>query len=77
MRRKLRTQAGRARYQKRQASIEPVFGYLKTVQRCRQLTVRGLEKARAWWRLECAVFNLNKLVRHLGTVERVRALARA
>jgi len=39
--------------------------------------VRGLEKARAWWRLECAVFNLNKLVRHLGTVERVRALARA
>ncbi|MCL6580336.1 MAG: IS1182 family transposase [Firmicutes bacterium] len=67
MRRKLRTKRGRARYKLRQTSVEPVFGHIKEVMRFRQLLLRGKDKARSMWRLQCAAFNLMKLYRaHLS-----------
>lgn len=63
MRRYLHTKAGRRRYRRRQVSVEPVIGYLKTTQRCRQFLTRGLEAVRADWRFHCAVANLAKIIR--------------
>jgi transposase len=67
MARKLRTKRGRARYDRRKETVEPVFGYIKEVQRFRQLLLRGKEKARSMWRFECAVYNLMKMARRLAT----------
>ena len=63
MRRYLRTQTGRRRYRRRQVWVEPVFGYLKTTQQCRQFLLRGLQKVRGDWRFHCAVANLAKILR--------------
>jgi len=67
MARKLRTQRGRAAYARRKAIVEPVFGQLRTVQQGGQLLLRGLDAARAEWRLHCACHNLLKLFRNGGT----------
>jgi transposase len=64
MRRKLQTQAGRQRYRRRMTSVEPVFGILKGVHRCRQFLLRGLAQVRAEWRFHCAVHNLQKILRY-------------
>lgn len=66
MRRYLRTKAGRRRYRRRQTSVEPMIGYLKTTQRCRQFLVRGVEATRSDWRFHCAVANLAKILRSRG-----------
>ena len=66
MARKLRTQRGRAAYARRKAIVEPVFGQIETVQNGRRLLLRGLEAARAEWRLHCACHNLLKLFRAGG-----------
>jgi len=63
MRRKLRTKRGRGRYKLRQTSVEPVFGHIKEAMGFRQVPLRGHDKARSMWRLQCAVFNLMKLYR--------------
>lgn len=61
MRRKLRTQRGRARYKLRQQSVEPVFGQIKWNRGLQQLLLRGLAAAQTSWRFECAVHNLMKM----------------
>lgn len=61
MRRKLRTRRGRACYQLRQQSVEPVFGQIKWNRGLHQLLLRGLQAAKANWRFECAVHNVLKL----------------
>jgi len=67
MRRKLRTKRGRARYKLRQTSVEPAFGNIKEVMGSRQLLLRGKDRARSMWRLQCVAFNLMKLYRaHLS-----------
>lgn len=63
MRRKLRTKSGRKRYKLRQTSVEPVFGYIKEQLGLRRFLVRGIDKARSWWRFTCAVHNLLKIFR--------------
>ena len=63
MARKLRTRRGRARYDRRKETVEPVFGYIKQVQGFRQLLLRGRDKARSMWRFHCAVYNLMKILR--------------
>ena len=63
MRRKLRTKRGRARYNLRQTSAEPVFGHIKEPMGFRQVPLRGQDKARSMWRPQCAAFNLMKLYR--------------
>ena len=63
MRRYLRTKAGRRRYRRRQCSVEPAIGYLKTVQGCRQFLLRSLAKVEPAWRFHCAVANLARILR--------------
>ena len=64
MQHKLRTEAGRAVYKRRKAIVEPVFGQIKEQRGFRRFSLRGLEKARAEWKLVCATANLLKLFRY-------------
>jgi len=48
-------------YAKRQHSIEPVFGNIKTNLGYRRFTRRGLDAVNSEWRLICAAHNLLKL----------------
>jgi transposase len=63
MDRKLRTKHGRERYQRRSASVEPVFGQMKDRQDARRFSMRGLEHCRGEWNLHAAVHNMRKLHR--------------
>jgi len=63
MRDKLRSPAGQARYRRRQALVEPVFGVLKEQRGLRRLRLRGLSKAGAEVALYCTAFNLTRLWR--------------
>jgi transposase len=63
MRHRIRTPEGRARYKRRQETVEPAFGNLKEVQGQRQELLRGYAKSRSMWRFQWAVFNLKKLVK--------------
>lgn len=58
---KLATETGSSAYQKRQHSIEPVFGNIKGNLGYRRFTRRGMPAAHAEWRLICSVHNLLKL----------------
>ncbi len=53
----------RERYRKRECSVEPVFGQIKAARGLRQFLLRGLDKVKALWQLECAVHNLLKVYR--------------
>jgi transposase len=61
MEQKLRTKAGRRRYLRRQASIEPVIGIIKKVLGFEQFLLRGLAKVTLEWKLVCTAFNLKRL----------------
>jgi len=61
MQRKLHTIKGRCTYRKRKAIVEPVFGQIKQARGFRRFLLRGLEKARAEWRIICLTHNLLKL----------------
>jgi len=64
MRRKLTTKTGRAEYDKRKITVEPVCGQLRTVQGLDQFLLRGLEKVTGEWLLYCTSHNLLKLFRN-------------
>jgi transposase len=66
MRRRLRTRAGRAEYDKRKVTVEPVCGQLKTVQGIRHFLLRGLRKVRGEWLLACTAHNALKLHRAIN-----------
>ena len=55
--------AGRAAYARRKATVEPVFGQIRACRGFRQMSLRGLVKARCEWLLVCATHNLLKLWR--------------
>ncbi len=61
MRYLLRTERGRAEYDKRKITAEPVLGQIKGARGVRQFLLRGLTKVQAEWRLLCTVHNLLKL----------------
>ncbi len=63
MRAKLRSPQGRARYQRRQALVEPVFGVLKEQRGMRRLRLRGLSKASTEVTWYCTAFNLTRMWR--------------
>ena len=46
---RLSTKAGRALYGLRKQTVEPVFGIIKRVMGWRQISMRGLDKARGEW----------------------------
>jgi hypothetical protein len=61
MEQKLRSPEGRARYLRRQASVEPVFGIIKKVLAFEQFSLRGLRKVTLEWNLVCTAYNLKRL----------------
>jgi len=62
MRAKMATDAGRQALQVRKQSVEPVFGVMKSVLGLRQFLLRGIEGARAEFRIAAIAVNLRKLV---------------
>jgi transposase len=60
----LRTPRGKAAYLKRQTTVEPVFGQIKSARGMQQVLHRGLEKVKALWAFECAAHNFLKIMRH-------------
>jgi len=63
MKHRLKTHAGKAKYQLRQQTVEPVFGIIKSVLGFRQFLLRGLEKVKLEWTLICVAYNLKRLHR--------------
>ena len=61
MRERLDSPLGRARYEQRFATVEPVFGNLRYNKRLSRFTLRGRTKVHAQWQLFCLVHNLEKL----------------
>lgn len=62
--RRLRHWRGRADYQQRGRTVEPVFGQLKTRQKMTRFTRRGLAAVTSEWHLAAAAHNLLKLDAH-------------
>ena len=52
----------KARYVRRQAMVEPVFAYLRGVQRFERFRRRGLAGARLEFRLQICAYNLSRIV---------------
>ena len=63
MRDKLRSPTGQARYRRRQALVEPVFGVLKEQGGLRRFRLRGLSKVSTEVALFCTAFNLTRMWR--------------
>jgi transposase len=61
MRRKLRSEEGKKKYNKRMATVEPVFAHIKNVMNFRSFLLRGMQKANYEFTLICLVHNLKKL----------------
>jgi len=72
LRQKLRTPDGSKTYQKRQTSVEPVFGQLKEALGFRHFLLRSLDKTRSEWRFVCGTHNLWKLFRAGVNVQALR-----
>ena len=58
---RLSTQAGRALYGLRKQTVEPVFGIIKRVMGWRQMSMRGLDKARGEWSLVTMAWNIKRM----------------
>jgi hypothetical protein len=63
MRARLRSPAGRARYRRRQALVEPVIGVLKQQRGLRGFRLRGLRNVAVELALACTAFNLTRMWR--------------
>lgn len=64
MRARLDTEEGKAIYQRRRVTVEPVFGNIKANLRFRTFARRGIDAVGSEWRLICSVHNLLKLRQH-------------
>lgn len=58
---RLGTQVGRALYSLRKQTVEPVFGIIKRVMGWRQMSMRGLDKARGEWSLVTMAWNIKRM----------------
>jgi transposase len=58
---RLSTKAGRTLYGLRKQTVEPVFGIIKRVMGWRQMSMRGLDKARGEWSLVTMAWNIKRL----------------
>ncbi len=61
MKDKLLTDEGRTRYARRQCTVEPVFGIIKSVLGFRQFHLRGQQKVNGEWQLTTLAYNLKRL----------------
>jgi hypothetical protein len=57
------TERGRAEFNKRKQTVEPVIGQIKEARGFRRLLLRGLPKVQGEWRFVCTVHNVLKLFR--------------
>ena len=64
MRRAIDSEEGKARYGRRFATVEPVFGNLRHNKRLDRFTLRGRRKVDTQWKLYCLVHNIEKLAHH-------------
>ena len=64
MKRRIDSPEGRARYGRRFATVEPVFGNLRHNKQLNRFTLRGQKKVDAQWKLYCLVHNIEKLAHH-------------
>ena len=60
------TEAGKKKYARRAAIVEPVFAWIKHVRGIRSFLLRGLDAVRNEWRIICLTQNLLKLQRYRG-----------
>ncbi|MEO7362184.1 MAG: transposase [Gemmatimonadaceae bacterium] len=63
MRERIDTDEGRAQYGRRFATVEPVFGNVRSNKRLDRFTLRGRGKVNAQWQLFCLVHNIEKLAK--------------
>jgi len=61
MKRKIDTERGREMIARRFATVEPVFGNLRSNKRLNRFTLRGRQKVDGQWKLYCLVHNIEKL----------------
>jgi transposase len=61
MKAKVESAEGRAIYAKRQTSVEPVFGIIKSALGFRQFMLRGCQKVRGEWTLVALAYNCKRL----------------
>lgn len=64
MRRAIDSEEGKARYGRRLATVEPVFGNIRHNKRLDRFTLRGRKKVDTQWKLYCLVHNIEKLAHH-------------
>lgn len=65
MKQAIDSEAGKARYGQRFATVEPVFGNIRHNKRLNHFTLRGRRKVNTQWQLYCLVHNIEKLA-HQG-----------
>ena len=58
---RLQTKEGKAIYNERKSTVEPVFGVMKHVIGFRQFMLRGFEEAKGEWNLMCIAYNLKRM----------------
>jgi hypothetical protein len=63
MKAKLETEDGKARYQKRKQTVEPVFGIIKSAMGFTRFHLRGLHNVAAEWLLTALAYNCRRLHR--------------
>jgi transposase len=64
MKRKIDSTVGKLIYQRRLATVEPVFANLRSAKGLDRFTLRGKAKVNAQWLLYCLVHNLGKIQRY-------------
>jgi len=64
MKRKIDTDQGREMIARRFATVEPVFGNLRSNKGLNRFTLRGRTKVDGQWKLYCLVHNIEKLAHH-------------
>jgi transposase len=64
MKKRIDSPEGKARYGRRFATVEPVFGNLRHNKQLNRFTLRGQKKVDAQWKLYCLVHNIEKLAHH-------------
>jgi len=77
MRAVLATPEGKAAYARRKATVEPVFGQIRSCRSIRQMSFRGLFKNRCEWLMICATHNILKLWRAIRGATRPQLPAAA
>jgi transposase len=58
---RLQTEVGKTAYRRRKAIVEAPNGWIKAVLGFRQFSLRGIEMARAEWKLVCMALNLRRM----------------